>query len=37
LYYCGSTSRYPGFTIFVLVEGDYSTSFAGTVTAIYQP
>ena len=37
LYYCGSGSKYPGFTIFVLVEGDLSTSFAGTVTAIYQP
>lgn len=37
LYYCGSSSSLSGFTIMVLVEGDYSNSFAGTITAIYQP
>ncbi len=37
LYYCGAGSTYPGFTIFVLVEGDLSSSFAGTITAIFQP
>jgi hypothetical protein len=37
LYYCGSGSSLPGFTIFVLVEGDFSNSYAGTVTALFQP
>lgn len=37
LYYCGSGSALNGWTIFVLVEGDYSNSFAGTITGIYQP
>ncbi len=37
LYYCGSTTSLPGWTIFVLVEGDFANSFAGTISAIYQP
>ncbi|MES2952206.1 MAG: hypothetical protein V4858_27080 [Pseudomonadota bacterium] len=37
LYYCGANSSLPGWTLFVLVEGDFSNSFAGTITAIYQP
>lgn len=37
LYQCGSSSTLPGFTIMVLVEGDSSSSYAGTITALYQP
>jgi len=37
LYLCSGSSPLAGYTIFVLVEGDYSTSFAGTISAIYQP
>lgn len=37
LYYCGANSALPGYTMLVLLEGDFSTSFAGTVSALYQP
>jgi len=37
LYSCGSGSLLPGFTIMVLVEGDLSTSYAGNISALYQP
>jgi hypothetical protein len=37
LYYCGANSGLPGYTMLVLLEGDYATSFAGTVSALYQP
>lgn len=37
LYYCGANSGLPGYTMLVLLEGDFSTSFAGTVSALYQP
>ena len=36
LYYCGANSALPGYTMLVLLEGDFSTSFAGTVSALYQ-
>ena len=37
LYYCGGNSSLPGFTMMVLVEGDFSNSYAGTITALFQP
>jgi len=37
LYYCGANSGLPGYTMLVLLEGDFATSFAGTVSALYQP